>query len=55
MSEENNCTTIGDWLREHNIADVESSIEIFRKTVEQYYPDKINVRDTISILGIPIT
>ena len=46
-------TTMGDWLRVYNVADVVPFIEAFRKMADQYYPDKINVcKDAVSIPGI---
>ena len=56
LFKENDCITMGDWLRVYNIADVVLFIEAFRKTAEQYYPDKINVcKDAVSIPGISMT
>ena len=53
MFKENDCTTICDWLRVYNLADVVPFIEAFRKMAEQYYPDKIDVcKDALSIPGI---
>ena len=50
---ENDCTTMGDWLRVYNAADVNPFIEVFRKMVEQYYPDKTDAcKDAVSIRGI---
>ena len=44
---------MGDWLQVYNVADLDSFIEPFRTTVEQYYPNKIDVcKDAISIQGI---
>ena len=52
----NDCTTMGDWLRIYNVADVVPFIEAFRKMAGQYYPDKIDVcKDAVSIPGISIT
>ena len=31
LFEENDCTTMGDWLRVYNVADVVRFIEAFRK------------------------
>ena len=31
MFKENGCTTMGDWLRVYNVADVQPFIEAFRK------------------------
>ena len=31
LLEENDCTTMGDWLRVYNVADVVPFIEAFRK------------------------
>ena len=31
LFEENDCTTMGDWLRVYNVADVVPFIEAFRK------------------------
>ena len=41
LFKENDCTTIGDWPRAYNVADVVPFIEAFRKMAEQYYPDKL--------------
>ena len=38
MFKENDCITMGDWLRAYNVADVVPFIEAFRKMAEQYYP-----------------
>ena len=35
MFKANDCTTIGDWLRVYNVADVVPFIEVFRKMAEQ--------------------
>ena len=43
MFKANDCTTMGDWLRVYNVADVVPFIEVFKKMAEQYYPDKIDV------------
>ena len=52
----NDCTTMGDWLRIYNVADVVPFIEAFRKMAGQYYPDKIDVcKDTVSIPDISMT
>ena len=53
LFKENNCTKMGDWLHVYNAADVVPFIETFKKMVEQYYPDKIDVyKDAVSIPGI---
>ena len=53
---ENDCPTVGDWLRVYNVADVVAFIEAYRKMVEQYYPDKIvGCKDAVSIPGISMT
>ena len=53
---ENDCTTMGDWLRVYNVAEVVPFIEAFRKMAGQYYPDKIDVcKDAVSIPGISLT
>ena len=50
---ENDCTTMGNWPRTHNVADVVPFIETFRKMAEQYYPDKVDVcKDAVSIPSI---
>ena len=41
MFQENDCTTMGDWLRLYNVEDVVLFIEAFRKMAGLYYPDKI--------------
>ena len=44
---------MGDWLLVYNVADVVTFIEAFRKMVQQYYPDKIDVyKGTVSIPGM---
>ena len=50
------CLTMGDWLREYNLADVVPFIEALDKTRKQYYPDEIDLlKDAISIPGISMT
>ena len=52
----NEYTTMGDYLRVYNVADVVPFIEPFKKKAGQYYPDKIDVcKDTVSIPGISMT
>ena len=56
LFKENDCTTMGDWLRVYNVADVVPFIEAFRIMAGQYYPDKSNVcKDAVSIPGISMT
>ena len=56
LFKENDCTTMGDWLRVFNVADVVPFIEVFRNMSEQYYPDKIDVcKDARRIPGISMT
>ena len=56
LFKENDCTTMGDWLRVYNVADVVPFIEAFRKMAEQYYPDKIVVyKGAVIIRGISMT
>ena len=56
MFTENDCITMGDWLRVYNVADVVPFIEAFRKMAGQYYSDKIDVcKDAVSIPGISMT
>ena len=56
LFKENDCTTMGDWFCEFNVADVVPFIEAFRKMSEQYYPDKFDVcKNTVGIRGIPMT
>ena len=56
LFKENDCITMGDWLRVYNVADVVPFIEAFRKMAEQYYPDKFDVcNDAVSIPGISMT
>ena len=44
---------MGDWLQEHNVADVLPFTEAFRKVAGQYYPDKIDVcKDAVSIFSV---
>ena len=53
LFKENDCTTMGDWLRIYNVADVVPFIETFRKMTEHYYTDKIDVcKDAVSIPGM---
>ena len=53
LFKENDITTMDDWLRVYNVADVVPFIDIFKKMAEQYYPDKIDVcKDAVSIPGI---
>ena len=52
----NDCTTISDWLRIYNVADVIPFMEAFRKMSGQYYPDKIDLcKDPVSVPGISLT
>ena len=52
----NDCTTMGDWLRVYNVADVVPFIEAFRKMAEQHYPEKIDMcKGAVSISGISMT
>ena len=47
------CVTMGDWLREYNLSDVEPFVEALIKTLKQYYPDEIDMlKDAVSIPGI---
>ena len=56
LFKENHCTTMGDWLRLHNVANIVPFIEAFRKMTGQHYSDKIDVcKDAVSILGISMT
>ena len=56
LFKENNCTTIGDWLRLYKVAGVVLFIEVFRKMARQYYPDKIDIcKDAVSIPDISMT
>ena len=56
LFKENDCTTTDDWLRIYNVADVVPFIETFRKMVEYYYTDKIDVcKDAVSIPGMSMT
>ena len=53
LFKKNGCTTVGDWLRVYNVADVAPFIEAFRKMAGQYYLDKVDVcKDAVSIQGI---
>ena len=55
LLKENDCTTMGDWLRLYNVADVVPFIEAFRKMVKCYH-DKIDeCKDAVSIPGISMT
>ena len=50
------CVTMGDWLKEYNLADVKPFIQALEKTREQYYPDEIDLlKDAVSIPGISMT
>ena len=52
----NDRTTMGDWLRIYNVAEVVPFIETFRKMAGRYYPDKINVcKNAVSIPGTSMT
>ena len=54
--ERRGCVTMGDWLREYNIADVEPFIEALDKTRKQYYRDEIDIlKDAVSIPAISMT
>ena len=56
LFKENDCTTMGDWLQEYNVADVVPFVEAFREMAGQNYPDKIDVcKDAVSIPGISMT
>ena len=56
LFKENDCTTMGDWLRVYNVVGVAPFIETFRKMAGQYYPDQIDVcKDAVSIPGISMT
>ena len=56
LFKENDCATMGDWLRVYNAADVVPFLEAFRRMAEHYYPDKIDVcKDAVSIPGISMT
>ena len=56
LFKENDCTTMGNWLRVYNVADVVPFIVAFRKMAGQYYPDKIDeCKDAYSTPGISMT
>ena len=56
LFKENDCTTMGNWLRVYNVADVVPFIVAFRKMAGQYYPNKIDVcKDAYSTPGISMT
>ena len=56
LFKENDFTTMVDWLRVYNVADVVPFIEAFRKMTEQYYLDKTDVcKDAVSIPRISMT
>ena len=56
LFKENDCTTMGDWLRVCNVADVIPFIKAFRKMAGQYYPDKTDIcKDAVSIRGTSMT
>ena len=47
------CTTMMDWLREYNLADVIPFIEAVDNERKHYYPDEIDMlKDAVSIPGI---
>ena len=53
LFKENDCATMGDWLRVCNVADVVPFTEALRKMAGQYYPDKTDIcKDAVSIPGI---
>ena len=41
LFKENDCTTMDDWLRVYNVADIVPFIKAFKKMAEQYYLDKM--------------
>ena len=48
-----NVSTMMDWLREYNLADVVPFIEAVDKTRNQYYDDEIDIlKDAVSIPGV---
>ena len=56
LFKETDCTTMDDWLRVYNVADVVPFIEPFRGIAGQYYPDKIDVyKDAVSIPSVSMT
>ena len=56
LFKENDCTTMGDWLRVYSVADFVPFIEFFRKMIGQYNPHRIDVcNDAVSIPGISMT
>ena len=56
LFKENDCTTMGYWLRVYNVAEVVPFMESFKKIAGQYYPDKIDLcKDAVSIPGISMT
>ena len=56
MFKENDCNTMGNWLRVYDVVDVVPFVEAFRKMAEQYYFDKIDVfKDAVSIPVISMT
>ena len=56
LFKENYCTTMGNWLRVYNVADVVPFIEAFMKMAVQYYPDNIDVcKDAVSMPNISMT
>ena len=56
LFKENDCPTMGDWLRVCNVADVVPFIDAFMKMAEEYYPDKIDIcKDAVRIPGISMT
>ena len=56
LFKENYCTTMGNWLRVYNVADVVPFTEAFMKMAVQYYPDKIDVcKDAVSMPSISMT
>ena len=56
LLKENDCTTMGDWLRVYDVVDIVPFLETFRKMAGQYYPDQIDVcKGAVSIPGISMT
>ena len=41
LLKENDCTTMDDWLRVYNVADIVPFIKAFKNMAEQYYLDKM--------------
>ena len=55
LFKENDCITMGDWLRLYNVADVVPFIDTFKKMAEQYYNEIDICKDTVSTSAVSMT